>query len=122
MCLLLKHTWSNTKILGFIVSCRCGLPHNPVYSQFFLIHGVTVRDLCKASSHLCGSSITASCLICVFICHGVTTVNISFLFQTSKWAPETYEVFVTINIQLYHAHIFEQCKRFREGLDVLEDD
>jgi len=48
-------------------------------------------------------------------------VNINFLFQTWKWATKTYKMFITIYMQLYHAHVFEQCKRYREGCDVLED-
>jgi len=49
-------------------------------------------------------------------------VNISFLFETWKRATGTYKMVITIYMQLYHAHIFEQCKRFGEGCDVLEDD
>lgn len=67
LCLLLQHTWSNTKILGLMVSCKCGLPHTPVYSQFFLVQGVTAGDLWKASSRLLGLSIAASYVICVFV-------------------------------------------------------
>ena len=104
------------------MSCRCSLRHTWIYSQLFLVHGVTVGDLWKASSRLFGLSIAASCVICVFICHGATEVNTSFLFETWKWATETYKMVITIYLQLYHAHVFEQCKRFGEGCDVLKDD
>lgn len=120
--LLLQHTWSNTKILGLMVSCRCSLPHTPVYSQLFLVHVVTVGDLWKASSRLFGLSIAASRVICVFICHGATKVNISFSFETWKWATETHKMVITIYMWLYHAHVFQRFKRFGEGCDVLKDD